>query len=96
MFSTNHYYFIFNQCSCFTTLEKEKIIATLDDLVAVASADDIKIDEVLVVLVDIKARLDAALAGELSPEQQAKVDAVFAALADNPDRIQAAIDAVSA
>lgn len=71
----------------------EKIMATLDDLVAAASNEDTKIDSLIALTAALKAKVDEALAGILTPEQQAKVDAAFAAISDNPDRIQQAIDA---
>lgn len=71
----------------------EAIMATLDDLVAAAENEDTKLDSLIALTVEIKRKLDEALAGVLTPEQQAKVDAVFAAISDNPQRIQDAIDA---
>jgi len=70
-----------------------KIMATLDDLVAAATDEDTKIDSLIALVVELKAKVDAIVSGELSPEQQAKLDAAFAAISDNPQRIQDAIDA---
>ena len=69
----------------------EKIMATLDDLVAAAAAEDTKIDSLIALVVALKAKVDA-IPG-LTAEQQAKIDAAFASITDNPDRIQQAIDA---
>lgn len=69
----------------------EKIMATLDDLVAAAAAEDTKIDSLIALVQALKAKVDA-IPG-LTPEQQAQIDAAFASISDNPDRIQAAIDA---
>ncbi len=71
----------------------KKLMATLDDLVAAASAEDTKIDSLIALVMELKAKVDAIVAGELTPAQQAQIDAAFAAISDNPDRIQAAIDA---
>lgn len=68
-----------------------KIMATLDDLVAAATAEDTKIDSLIALVQALKAKVDA-IPG-LTPEQQAQIDAAFAAIGDNPQRIQAAIDA---
>lgn len=71
----------------------DKIMATLDDLVAAATAEDTKIDSLIALTAQLKAKVDEIVAGALTPDQQAKIDAAFAAISDNPDRIQAAIDA---
>lgn len=68
-------------------------MATLDDLVAAATAEDTKIDSLIALTAQLKAKVDEIVAGALTPDQQAKIDAAFAAISDNPDRIQAAIDA---
>lgn len=73
-------------------LRKEKItMATLDELVAAAQAEDTKLDSLIALVEALKAKIDA-IPG-ITPEQQAKIDEAFAAISDNPDRIQAAIDA---
>lgn len=71
----------------------ETKMATLDDLVSAATAEDTKIDSLIALVQALKAKVDEVVAGTLTPEQQAKIDAAFAAIGDNPDRIQAAIDA---
>lgn len=68
-----------------------KAMATLDDLVAAATAEDTKIDSLIALVQALKAKVDA-IPG-LTPAQQAQIDAAFASISDNPDRIQAAIDA---
>jgi TolA-binding protein len=73
---------------------QETIMATLDDLVAAASAEDTKIDSLIALVEALKAKVDA-IPG-LTAEQQAQIDAAFASISDNPDRIQAAIDANTA
>ena len=68
-----------------------KIMATLDQLVAAAQAEDTKIDSLIALTNELKAKIDA-IPG-ITPEQQAQIDEAFAAISDNPERIQAAIDA---
>lgn len=75
------------------TKELRNIMATLDELVAAAEAEDTKIDSLIAMMGKLKEKVSAAVGGALSPAQQAKVDAAFASISDNPDRIQAAIDA---
>lgn len=70
-----------------------KIMATLDEVLATVTEEDTKIDSLITLVQGLKAQLDDVLAGELTPEQQAKVDAIFDAVTDNPQRIQDAIDA---
>jgi Spy/CpxP family protein refolding chaperone len=68
-------------------------MATLDELVEAAQAEDTKIDSLVALTERLHQKVLDALSGTLTPEQQAKIDEAFAAIADNPDRIQAAIDA---
>lgn len=69
----------------------ERLMAKLDDeldeLAAAAEAEDTKIDS----LIELFKTAVKPLA--LTPEQQGKLDRALAAIRDNPDRIQAAIDA---
>lgn len=93
-----HHYHHFDDATIFRiareiTMRMEKIMATLEDLEAAAEAEDTKIDSLIALTAALKEQVDGALAGVLTPAQQAKVDKIFAAISDNPDRIQAAIDA---
>jgi hypothetical protein len=78
-----------------TLLTKGDILmATLDEMVAAASASSTKVDSLIALQVAQKAALDEALKGiTLSPEQQAKVDAVFAIDTGDAAKVQAALDA---
>lgn len=67
-----------------------KLDDQLDAMVASAEAEDTKIDSIIALLGQITKPLD------LTPEQQAKLDKITAAIGDNADRIQAAIDANTA
>lgn len=62
----------------------------LDEMLATATAEDDKIDSIIALLGSLSAPLG------LTAEQQAKLDQIKAKLADNPQRIQDAIDANTA
>lgn len=70
---------------------QEHHMAALDDqldaAVAAAEAEDTKIDSMIALFKQMTQPLG------LSADQQAKLDRITAAISDNPDRIQAAIDA---
>lgn len=69
------------------------IMATLDELMQDVT-DEGTVEDGLVTLTEgIKAQLDAFLAGQLTPEVQAKVDAVFAGVEANKAKVSAAITA---
>ena len=76
-------------------LEKlEKIMASLDETLAAVTAEKTADDSIVALLAGIKAQLAAALANAtLSPADQAKVDAIFAAATANASEINAAIAA---
>jgi hypothetical protein len=76
-------------------LEKlEKIMASLDETLAAVTAEKTADDSIVALLAGIKAQLAAALANAtLSPADQAKVDAIFAAATANASEITAAIAA---
>jgi Spy/CpxP family protein refolding chaperone len=60
-------------------LRKEDLImATLDEGLAAVTEATTVVEGLSTLVYAIKAQLDQALAGVLTPEQQAKVDAVFA------------------
>lgn len=71
----------------------DKIMATLDEVLADVQDEKTKIDSLVALLAGIKAQLDAILAGNIPPALQAKVDAVFSAVETNKAEVQAAIDA---
>jgi hypothetical protein len=77
------------------TLEKvDKIMATIDDVLAGVTELDTLEDSLIALTTNIKALLDAALANTTVPaEVQAKIDAVFAQVEAN--KVQVA-DAVTA
>jgi hypothetical protein len=69
-----------------------KIMATLDQLVTAVTEEDTVEASVLALLVAIKAQLDAALANSgIKPEDQAKIDAVFAAVEASKAKLADAI-----
>lgn len=66
-------------------------LATLDELVQAAN-DESSVDDSIVSLVQaLKASVDAALGGVLTPEQQAKVDAAFDTVNANKQKIADAV-----
>lgn len=71
----------------------DKIMATLDETLALVTAEGTKDDSIIVLMNGIKDQLATALGGALSPDAQAKVDAIFAQATANSSKIQAAIDA---
>lgn len=63
-----------------TIKRKEFMMAkTLDEALAVVTEESTVADSLVVLTYQIKALLDEALAGVLTPEMQAKVDAIFEA-----------------
>lgn len=72
---------------------QERIMATLDETLAAVTAEGTKVDSIIALLTGIKAQLDAVLAGGLTPDVQAKVDAIFAQATTNAAKIDAAITA---
>lgn len=69
------------------------IMKTLDDVISDITDLSSKEDGLITLTSGIKAQLDAVTQGSLTPEQQAKVDAIFAAVEDRKTAVQAAIDA---
>lgn len=73
-------------------LQGDKIMATLDEVLTDVADESTKIDGLIALLAGIKKQLDDILAGQLPPEVQAKVDAVFAAVESDKAKVQSAID----
>lgn len=75
----------------------EKRMAKLDDdldaIFAKVEATETKIGSAIALLEALKAKVDAIVGGSITPAQQAKLDAIFAGVSDDPDKLQAAIDA---
>lgn len=71
----------------------DKIIMTLDQVLQSVTDESTVDDSIITLLTGIKAQLDAALKGGLSPADQAKVDAIFAAAEANKAKVSAAITA---
>lgn len=72
---------------------EKRIMASLDELLAGVAELDTKEDSLIQLTTNIKAQLDAVLAGALTPAQQAKVDEIFAKVQENAAQVQTAIDA---
>lgn len=56
------------------------VAKTLDEVLSLVSESNTVQDSLIVLVKGIKAQLDEVLAGNLSPENQAKVDAIFASV----------------
>ncbi len=69
---------------------------TLDQVLQSVTDESTLDDSIIALLQGIKAQLDAVLAGGLSPENQAKVDAIFAAAEANKAKVSAAVTANTA
>lgn len=69
----------------------QQIMNTLQQLADLVTATNGVADSLIVLTGDIKRRLDEALAGGLTPEQQAKVDAIFTAIEEEKTELAAAL-----
>jgi hypothetical protein len=67
------------------------IMATLQETLDKVTEQTTVVDGLSALTYQIKAMLDAALSKELTPEQQAKVDAIFAGLQANNDKAAKAL-----
>lgn len=70
---------------------QHKMTATLDQILQDTTDESTVIDSLVTLTAGIKAQLDAVLAGALTPEQQAKVDAIFSAVESNKAKVAQAI-----
>lgn len=71
----------------------ERLMHTLDDVLANVTAQRTAIDSLATLTAGIKKQLDEALGGELTPSQQMRVDAIFNKVDENK---QAIVDAINA
>ena len=72
----------------------ESIMASLDEVITAVAAEGTKIDSLTTLTAGLKQQLMDALAGvTLPPAVQAKVDAVFANVTANAQKVSDAIDA---
>lgn len=67
------------------------IMATLDQVLADVQAESTVVNSLASLTAGIKAQLDAALAGALTPEVQTKVDAIFTGIEANKQKMADAI-----
>jgi NTP pyrophosphatase (non-canonical NTP hydrolase) len=70
---------------------QEDIMATLDEILADVQAETSLIDGVSTLISGLKQQLADALAGVLTPAQQAEVDAIFAAAETNKQKLSDAL-----
>lgn len=66
---------------------------TLDQILTDVTDEGTQIDSLVALTAGIKAQLDEVLAGALTPAQQEKVDAIFAAVENNKGKVVDAINA---
>lgn len=72
----------------------ETMMPTLDEVLAKVTEESTKIDSLATLTAGLKQQLADALADvNLTPEQQAKVDAIFAGITGNEQKVVDAIDA---
>lgn len=70
-----------------------ELMATIDDLVQGAQDESTVDDSIIALLNSIKAQLDAVTQGALPPDVQAKVDAIFATMQANKQKVAGAVTA---
>jgi len=69
----------------------ENIMATLDELLASVTEEGTKIDSLMTFIDGLKQQIDDLNLG-LSADEQAKVDAIFAGVAANKEKVVAALE----
>jgi hypothetical protein len=69
----------------------EKMMATLDQVLADVAEEATAIDGLVVFIAGLKKQIDDLKLG-LSPEEQAKVDAIFAGIEMNKGKVVAALE----
>jgi len=73
------------------TQQEKQIMATLDEALTDIQSEATVADSLVTLTASIKAQLDAVLSGQLPPAQQAKVDAIFAAVEANKQKLSDAV-----
>lgn len=73
--------------------KEDRIMTNIDQLTAAVADETTKEDSLITLVVSIKQELDALTAGQLPPDVQAKVDALFNTVTANSAKITAAITA---
>ena len=71
----------------------ERIMPTLDETLAAVTASGDRLDSLITFVAGLKQQLLDALAGQITPEMQAKIDAIFAEATENTGKIDAALNA---
>jgi hypothetical protein len=83
--------FIIRRLDDFHRKEVKRIMATLDEVLADVQAEKTVDDSLIALTSSIKDQLDKILAGGLTPDQQAKVDAIFAGIEANKKAVADAV-----
>ena len=71
----------------------EKIMPTIDETLAKVTLSGDRLDSLLIVYGDLQKNLETALANQMTPEMQAKIDAVFAEANENVGKTDVALNA---
>lgn len=66
-------------------------MASLDEVLAAVAEQTTVVNGLAIVINDLEAQILAELGGQITPEQQAKIDAIFAGVNANKDAVAAAI-----
>lgn len=74
-------------------INQEKIMSTLDDVLAVVQSESGQIDSMVALLGQLEEAVKGAVSGNLPADVQAKVDTIFADAKANSDKIVAALAA---
>jgi hypothetical protein len=70
----------------------EKIMPTIDETLAKVTESGDRLDSLLIYVGDLKKNLEEALAGQITPDMQAKIDAIFAEAEENRGKIDKALN----
>lgn len=70
----------------------EKIMPTLDETLAKVTEQGDRLDSLLAFVSGLKKQLEEALAGQMTPEMQAKIDAIFTEAEENRAKIDEALN----
>ncbi len=74
--------------------QQEKLMATVAELAAAVEAQSTIVDSIVTLVANLEQEVKDALADtSLSPEAQAQLDAAFAKIKDNSDKMAAAVTA---
>lgn len=70
----------------------EQMMPTLDETLAKVTEQGDRLDSLIAFVSGLKAQLEEALKGQITPEMQTKIDAIFAEAAENTQKIDNALN----